>query len=86
MKYTKITNPTYASNEWHIIIIPTVLYTGPRWDWCRDYPSKGTFFCLWNNNNLPSEYWHFELKEDALIFALKWGAKKPLTAFAGNKI
>ncbi len=49
--------------------VPLVIH-GPRgnnaYDWCKDYKSVGRFYSLTTG-------WHFELKNDALVFTLTWG-------------
>lgn len=46
-------------------------------DWCAAQPSVGQYFFIsvfsWEWGGAASTDWYFENKEDALLFALKWG-------------
>ncbi len=37
--------------------------------WCKQYKSKGMFYYQYTIHPV----WYFELEEDALMFAIKWG-------------
>ncbi len=68
MKRAKAT--IIGNNKWYPIKTNGDLVT--LWKWCLDQPSNGHYdYSIYMTEDT---VWYFELKEDALMFALKWSA------------
>lgn len=70
MKFASI-DKTVRNSTWPAVRAPEHEYVKEAKKWCEEYQSDGRFYHHYTNTR-----WWFEREEDAMMFSLRWGAKR----------